>query len=138
MIKRCFRCQQDKNIDDFNKASSRADGRASACKKCNQEYLKKHYHSNKEYYIQKSKKTRAANRERISKIKEENPCTDCGNFYPAVCMDYDHVSDDKVTTVSVMVSSKSLTSIMKEIEKCELVCANCHRIRTHKRLSGMV
>lgn len=65
-------------------------------------------------------------------MKEAQPCEDCGLFYPACVMEYDHVSDDKSETVSRMCTNmSSMKVIMAEIKKCELLCANCHRVRTH-------
>ena len=73
----------------------------------------------------------------ISKLKESTPCIDCGNKFPAVCMDYDHKPGTKIHTShsisSLISSSKSLERVLEEIKKCELVCSNCHRIRTQKR-----
>jgi hypothetical protein len=63
-----------------------------------------------------------------------DPCTDCQNSYDPVCMDFDHVdTTSKYKAVSVMVQRCfSRKRILVEIQKCELVCSNCHRIRTHK------
>lgn len=58
---------------------------------------------------------------------------DCGNSFPPYVMDFDHVRGEKLGNVSSMCNNRPLTTIMKEIEKCDLVCANCHRIRTQKR-----
>src|SRR6267143_5737259 len=55
------------------------------------------------------------------------PCSDCGNTFPPECMDWDHIKGKKLYNVSQMKEyGKDL--IMEEISKCELVCANCHRI----------
>lgn len=79
---------------------------------------------------------RRKKRQVIDKIKESNPCHDCHNYFPAVCMDFDHLAD-KTSNVSRAVTDKwSDERIMNEIAKCELVCANCHRIRTQTRGSG--
>lgn len=49
-------------------------------------------------------------------------------------MDYDHVRGEKIKDISDMwAGDKDL--ILAEIAKCDLVCANCHRIRTHLRKS---
>ena len=66
----------------------------------------------------------------ITQIKEANPRVDCGKFYPACVMDFDHTADDKLSGVSTLASASRKT-IDVEIAKCELVCANCHRIRTY-------
>lgn len=62
--------------------------------------------------------------------KLEHGCQDCGMFpkQPEV-LDFDHVRGQKVTEVSLMRNS-TLEALVEEIEKCDVVCANCHRIRT--------
>ena len=67
------------------------------------------------------------NREFVKNYKESRPCMDCGKFYPACVMEFDH-QKDKTRAISRMLSA-SAKRIYIEIEKCELVCANCHRIR---------
>jgi hypothetical protein len=47
-------------------------------------------------------------------------------------MDFDHVGEDKTANVCRLMNHGWQT-ILAEIAKCELVCANCHRIRTQKR-----
>jgi hypothetical protein len=82
-------------------------------------------------------------KERAKRIKEEvdeiksRPCADCGVQYPPHVMDFDHIGDDKAFNISRMYSH-SREAIMKEIQKCEVVCSNCHRIRTHARYSQLV
>lgn len=63
----------------------------------------------------------------------DNPCMDCGGSFPVECMDFDHVRGEKVDDVVRLVHSSTREAVMAEIEKCELVCANCHRIRTKQR-----
>ena len=78
---------------------------------------------------------RARNREYVRSLKEATPCADCGNHFPHVCMDFDHIGDDKTHAVARLVAgARSLDLIKAEIAKCEIVCANCHRIRTFSRL----
>jgi hypothetical protein len=69
-------------------------------------------------------------KEIVAKIKDV-PCADCGVKYPPPVMEFDHrVPEDKVLPVATMVSTcYSLDAVLKEIEKCDLVCANCHRMR---------
>lgn len=72
----------------------------------------------------------------VNAIKEGTPCADCGGVFDSVCMDFDHLGDDKTASIGLMVSKgMSTRRIDEEIAKCELVCANCHRVRTH-RLRG--
>jgi hypothetical protein len=69
----------------------------------------------------------------VDEVKAKAPCLDCGGIFDPVCMDYDHVRGEKKFSVCQMVRmAYSREAIMDEIAKCDLVCANCHRIRTWK------
>jgi hypothetical protein len=70
---------------------------------------------------------------RLSAIKLERGCTDCGyNAHPAA-LDFDHLpGTTKLSTVSRL-STRNWERVAAEIAKCEVVCANCHRIRTVER-----
>ena len=70
----------------------------------------------------------------IREIKEKNPCMDCKVWYPYYVMDFDHVRGRKHKNVSELIDSLSKKKIDEEIAKCEVVCSNCHRIRTHNRI----
>ena len=65
--------------------------------------------------------------------KKSEPCTDCGNTYDPVCMDYHHLDEtDKKWSIAFMVNGDwSKKRIQEEIDKCVLLCSNCHRLR-HK------
>jgi hypothetical protein len=77
---------------------------------------------------------RDRNREYVNKIKSTTPCTDCGRGYPPYVMQFDHLGEDKDRDIANLVASPvSLARLAAEIEKCEVVCANCHAERTHQR-----
>lgn len=61
---------------------------------------------------------------------KDKPCTDCHHKFPPCVMDFDHVRGKKKFGVGHLYSH-SYKDIRKEIAKCDVVCANCHRIRTH-------
>jgi hypothetical protein len=62
------------------------------------------------------------------------PCTDCKQRYPKYVMDFDHlVAGEKHGNVGWMVGRYPLATIQAEIDRCEVVCSNCHRIRTYNR-----
>lgn len=77
---------------------------------------------------QRGRDTREINRQQILAAKDR-PCADCGNTYPPYVMDLDHVRGDKKLALSMMTMYNS-KRVAEEISKCEVVCANCHRIRT--------
>jgi len=61
------------------------------------------------------------------------PCADCGKFYPPYVMDFDHRDpSDKKYHIGEATRSMSILSVYIEVAKCDVVCANCHRIRTHQ------
>ena len=63
--------------------------------------------------------------------QKNKPCVDCGGRFPSICMDFDHRDPGwKFDTVSRMLLHNSLQKVIDEIKKCDLVCANCHRVRT--------
>lgn len=68
---------------------------------------------------------------RLLREQKSKPCLDCGVSYPYYVMDFDHVRGEKLFNLSEVVNgAQSKKVILEEIAKCEVVCANCHRIRT--------
>lgn len=75
----------------------------------------------------------ARNREYVNQAKDA-PCVDCDKRYPYYVMDFDHVADDKDANVGWLASQGvSIARLQAEMDKCEVVCSNCHRERTHRR-----
>ena len=72
----------------------------------------------------------------IQELKSSTPCLDCKISYPYYVMDFDHVRGRKHKNVMELISTLSKKKIDEEIAKCEIVCSNCHRVRTHKRRAG--
>jgi hypothetical protein len=102
------------------------------------EWHKRHYEENKEAERARLKASVKRSRERnysyVNEIKETTPCADCDKHFDAVCMDFDHVRGEKVKDIAKMTNACcTLEAIQEEIDKCDLVCANCHRIRTRDR-----
>ena len=81
---------------------------------------------------ERSQKRRNELRTMLSEIKESSGCVDCGVKYPYYVLDFDHL-DDKVDGIGIMIRSHPIEEILKEVKKCEVVCANCHRERTQQR-----
>lgn len=100
----------------------------SANRKAVDKYQRKYPERIKTYNL----KRRAKFYRELAELKSL-PCMDCGGTFPPECMDFDHVRGDKSFDFGAGVYSFSLRRVLEEIEKCDLVCANCHRIRTRKR-----
>lgn len=70
--------------------------------------------------------------ERLRDIKN-GPCTDCGKIFHPACMQWDHIEGrGKFKELSGM-SQYRFERCLEEISKCELVCGNCHALRTYYR-----
>lgn len=96
-------------------------------KKYNREYNKEWYIKNRKSRMKKIKERKKEIREKLKKYKHEKKCEVCREDHPSA-LDFHHVGD-KIYLVSVMTShGYSIKSIMKEISKCKLLCANCHRL----------
>ncbi len=137
MTRICIRCGFNKPLTDFawlRKSQGKLDPYCRACRKA---YHRAHYLRNKKRYIQNAKERR----ERIHRIRTEwliaylrdHPCVECGESDPIV-LEFDHVEGTKEFNVGAAFrGSRSWADVVKEIGKCEIVCANCHRKRTSRR-----
>lgn len=135
-MKHCYKCKEFKQLTDFTINKSRKDGLNHACKPCHRDTVQKHYKANKEAYLIRTKIRNTEQRKKskaLINLLKSKPCTDCKNIYPPYVMDFDHVRDQKEFNIGAANGRLPIDRILEEIKKCELVCSNCHRIRTHKR-----
>lgn len=133
-MKTCTKCEQTFDESRFNKRVGSSDGLRGTCKECSRKQCRESYRKNAEYYRKKSKSRRREVYEWTWNLKEKHPCPDCGKKYPHYVMDFDHLEDhEKEFNISAEISRKGFDQIKQEIEKCEVVCSNCHRIRTWQR-----
>jgi len=83
------------------------------------------------------RKSRSKLRDELRQFKEDNGCIDCNQKYPHYILDFDHLPEFEKLGNPIKISSRvSKTKGQEEINKCEVVCANCHKIRTWKRQHG--
>lgn len=79
----------------------------------------------REHWLAKMRKIK-----RIVRTARRRPCHDCGEMHPWWRMEFDHVRGPVTRRFSRLASIKKVT---EELEKCDVVCANCHRDREHRR-----
>ncbi len=101
------------------------------------ECSKNHYQKNKSKYKQRAVAhkniARKRNKEHIEEYLRGHPCIDCQESN-IIVLEFDHVYGDKTDHVTTGGNKPwSLKRLKEEIEKCEIRCANCHRIATHNR-----
>ena len=131
----CTKCGEHRDLSVFRVRRGKHE---QPCKKCYLEYGRRHYQNNKQYYIDKADKRNAAVRQEVRALVEryllDHPCLDCGNTDPRV-LEFDHVRGTKKYNISEMQNQRfSVKALFEEIAKCEVRCANCHRIKTHQQL----
>lgn len=133
--KECIKCHKVKNIDDFPIRSDTGK-LMGKCKDCRKVYNREHYKNNKVKYRKSRNMYKESVAMEIRTLKESTPCADCGNSYPYYVMDFDHLPGfKKEYNIGDLFNNRffSKTRVHKEIAKCEIVCSNCHRIRTYVR-----
>lgn len=135
MAKICIKCNTKKPEPQFALRSKKTGVRRGVCKSCHAKYLKRHYQKNKEMYLenarQQNAKLRADNTSKIVEHLQQHPCIDCGEKDPIV-LEFDHVRGKKFKSIASMVNAHPWRTIQKEIKKCDIRCANCHKRKTAK------
>jgi hypothetical protein len=90
------------------------------------EFSRKYREKNPTYH-----KDRCREKKRILIQYKGGCCKDCGEKFPDCCFDFDHLFDKKFNVSHRL--GGTLEKLIVEADKCDLVCANCHRIRTQAR-----
>ncbi len=140
-MKRCTICKVEKPIVEFNRKQAAKDGLQPQCKECGKALSKERYRTNKSQHRTQVKANKKRyierNKQYVRELREAALCADCGENPHFAAMDFDHL-DDKIDCVSSMVLTPvSMKKLKAEIDKCEIVCSNCHRIRTYERSMGV-
>lgn len=121
-MKYCTKCEIEKDDDAFGWRTARWHNnrviKRNWCKTC---------------HCAEAKARTDKNRTQVTLIKESTPCMDCSLYFRGYVMEHHHRPDEiKIADISKMCSRVSdFTKIQAEIDKCDLLCANCHRERTH-------
>lgn len=131
-LRRCARCGQDKPDVLFHNSRT---GQFSYCADCRRAY-------DREYYAQRGRDARRARQRQrqtsvrnwLASLKEDASCADCGGVFPDWVLHWDHLpGHTKVDAISNLARYARRDRVLIELEKCELVCANCHVLRTIAR-----
>lgn len=87
------------------------------------------YEKNRDTTIQRARTSRVKRRKQLAELKDQ-PCADCKLSWPSCVMEFHHRDPaTKSFTVSRLLTDRSWAAILEEVAKCDLLCANCHRIR---------
>ena len=134
-MKKCSACGVEKSTTEFQKRAKSKDGLANRCRPCKRDYDNAHYAAHKEtrapYIAANREKVRNELREVVREHLSSHPCVDCGDTRFAV-LDFDHrdraTKSNSISNLLHNVASRA--TLLAEIAKCDVRCANCHRIRT--------
>lgn len=137
-MKHCPRCNQDKDEAEFGKNKTRPDGLQVQCRACIKLIHRDWYERNKErHYGNVQKRRKLFSDEivrRLTAYLKTHPCVDCGVANPLV-LDIDAGQNAvEFSLRSRLLEGATWAMLLPEIEKCEVRCANCRRLRTAQRL----
>lgn len=134
-MKICPKCSSSKDESLFHKSSRRKDGLTLWCKSCVADSNVARHSLNPQKRVDRRTRITQESREFVYSYLLTHPCVDCGNTDPRV-LEFDHVRGEKKASISELVRTRhSLKAIKLEIDKCEVRCANCHRIKTSEQFS---
>ena len=110
-------------------------------KQYQREYHRRYYQDHSAKYKEKAKNWNRSQRrwarDYIQRVKRLNKCIDCGESNPLV-LEFDHVKEKSHNISDMVNGSYSIAAIKEEIRKCEIRCANCHRIKTIERRNNSI
>jgi hypothetical protein len=118
----CTKCMEFKNEEDFPWKSKASGKRSRWCKLCHRDVTKQNYERNKQYRWE---------------YLNTHPCVDCGESDRLV-LEFDHIKMRMgANTFVTRMGSTSLENLQKEIDQCEVRCANCHTRRTRLQMDDL-
>lgn len=138
MKKICPNCGEERDAElDFSWKYKDRGIRNTRCRYCQSQVSKQHYKNNKQSYADRTRAREVLvtedTRRKLAEYLSCHPCVDCGETDIRI-LDFDHVRGKKSGDISRMMNiGCSRSTIEAEIAKCEVRCANCHRIRESKK-----
>lgn len=139
-LKKCHQCELVKDVNQFHVDSSTSDNLNRLCKDCRLDRSRRRRADRSIEQIEKDRQSFRASKnrhkEKLDQIKLNSGCVDCGYKEHVEALDFDHIEDNKSFNIG-SAKSNCWEILEAEITKCEVVCANCHRVRTaNRRLIG--
>lgn len=129
--KHCGRCGEEKPLNEFHRWR---DAYQPWCKPCRRDYAAAHYQANKSRRQEQNKRRQAEFMAWYISLKAGRPCADCGLTFHHAAMQWDHLpGETKKADVALLARRGSRRRVLEETAKCELVCANCHAVRSYRR-----
>lgn len=134
--KTCCHCGESKSLDNFHKDKKAPMGHTYSCKTCSNSRARDHHkkRSNNPTWVQ-SRRDKMNEKHREAKLKaieyKGGVCQDCGGTFPPFVYDFHHLDGDTKSDNPSYILRQSWEKAKLELDKCVLLCANCHRGRHH-------
>ena len=132
-MKQCSTCKEWKDEEEFNWRYKALGVRHPTCRECHKDFRKNWYEGNKETHLEqvKARKREARNvaREYVYDYLSTHPCTECGESDPRV-LEFHHVGGKDMAISQMTGGGYPVSTIQAEIDRCIVLCANCHRKKT--------
>jgi len=154
-MKKCYTCNTEKPKVEFYPYNNRK------CKACIREYSRVYlktnpnyirkwkgqnreqtlehrrrvYWKNRDYYVQWDEERRRVRSLWFLEYKQCHPCEECG-VTDHRCLEFHHINGRGKEDIPVsQLSHRNQKRVLKEIQKCQILCANCHRIKHYKEIT---
>lgn len=131
-MKECYKCGEKKELSEFSQNKNKKDNLNSECKNCQTKYFKEYYKNNKEKHIKSVSKTQNYKKIKLAKIKKEKGCCKCGYKDHSSALHFHHKDQKQKEFTIASNYHHDLDLLLIEIEKCDVICANCHAIEHAK------
>lgn len=130
-MKTCTRCGETRDDNEH--------GKYARCRQCRSELSKEYYHANKERErakrVQAKSERSEASKAALIEYLSTQRCVDCGES-DLMVLEFDHLGDKEAMVTDLVRHGYSWETIKAEIDKCDVVCCNCHRRRTYARVNS--
>lgn len=134
-MKTCSICKRGLSLELFGKNKATKDGLNYSCKECTNARMREQHHKRSqdpEKLKKHNERIRSRAQYRKSYIVHRvfgGHCYDCGESYPDCVFDFHHEGDEKSHNPSKLIGRNQMGDALKELEKCVMLCSNCHRMR---------
>jgi hypothetical protein len=126
-MKVCTKCNEQKTLENFSWKDKNRGRKASECKSCHKIMRLAYYQANKTKERQRANHRRMNLKAWYRDLKKTLCCHKCRESHPAILHFHHKVSNQKELEISIAINHGwSKERILKEMNKCEVLCANCH------------
>jgi hypothetical protein len=130
-MKRCMKCKEPKDEEEFSWRWKALGIRDDYCKECRKTYNDQYFSGPaKEKHLKQVRERKQAAREfareYVLNYLASHPCQSCGESDIRV-LEFHHVGDKEATVSKMVGEGYAVERIQAELDKCQVLCANCHR-----------